>query len=76
VRFGSADQDQLLTAFATLRQVIHQHPGETRVILHIPAGGGRSQRMELRLGVAYDGELVSALERQLGSGLVDLALHD
>jgi hypothetical protein len=76
VRFGGADQDQLLSAFSTLRQVIHEHPGETPVILHIPAGGGRSQRMELRLGVAYDGELVTALERQLGAGLVDLTLRE
>jgi hypothetical protein len=76
VRFGDADQDQLLSAFSTLRQVIHEHPGETPVVLHIPAGSGRSQRMELRLGVAYDGGLVAALERRLGAGLLDLTLHD
>ena len=74
VRFRPAEQDRILAAFSMLRQIIHQHPGETPVVLHIPAGAGRSQRMELRAGVAYDSELVAAFERQLGAGVVEVGL--
>ena len=56
-----------------LRALIHDHPGETPVLLRIPAGPGREQRMQLRLGVAYDAELSAAIKRRLG-GSVELRL--
>ncbi len=74
VRFTAADQEAVVGAFQTLREVIHEHPGDTSVVLHIPAGPGRSQRMELRVGVAYDAELVAGIKRRVGDGMVDLSL--
>jgi hypothetical protein len=43
------------------------------VVLHVPAGGGREQPMQLRAGVAYDAELLSEVQRRVG-GLVLLQL--
>ncbi|CAN5775298.1 DNA polymerase III subunit alpha [soil metagenome] len=74
VRFQRVDQERLVPAFGVLREIIHAHPGDTPVVLHIPAGAGRSQTMELRVGVAYDAELLATFERRLGPQLVDLAL--
>jgi len=59
-----------------LRQVIHEHPGETPVVLHVPAGPGRNQRMELRVRVAYDAELATTIARLVGPGRVELGLAD
>ena len=44
-----------------------------RCVLHVPAGGGREQPMQLRSGVAYDAELLGEVERRVG-GLVRLEL--
>ncbi len=74
VHFRPAGQDEVLAAFRALREVIHRHPGETPVVLHIPAGGGRNQRMELRVGVAYDAELLANIGRQVGPMAVELSL--
>jgi hypothetical protein len=49
------------------------HPGDTAVVLHLPAAGGRSQQMQLRTRVAYDAELVATIQRRLG-GVVTLEL--
>ena len=50
-------------------------PGETRVVIHVPApGGGAALPMELRRGVAYDAELLAEVRRRLGDGLVELHL--
>ena len=68
VSFAAIGQDEVLAALRALREVIQQRPGETAVVLHIPAGGSRIQRMELRVGVAYDAELVTLLGRRLGRG--------
>jgi len=38
------------------------------------AGGGRVQRMELRVGVAYDAELVALINRRLGERFVRINL--
>jgi hypothetical protein len=63
VIFSGAAQDDVVSAFGALREIFHRRPGETPVVLHIPAGGGRSERMELRTGVAYDAELVAMIGR-------------
>ena len=62
-------------AMETFRQVIRSHPGGTRVVLHVPGGrGGGELPMELRLGVAYDAELLAEVGRRLGPGAVELRL--
>jgi len=76
IRLLSGSQDELLGAMRSLRQVIHEHPGDTPVVLHVPAGGGRSQRMELRLRVAYDAELMTLIGRLVGQRMVDLRLAE
>jgi hypothetical protein len=76
IRLVSGSQEELLEAMRNLRQLIHEHPGETAVVLHVPAGAGRSQRMELRVRVAYDAELVSQIGRLIGTGRVDLSLAE
>ena len=73
VRFARADEARLVEAFEALRTVVAAHPGETGVVLHLPASGGRSQQMQLRTGVAYDAELVAELHRRIGP-LVTLEL--
>ncbi|MBA4170162.1 MAG: hypothetical protein H0X68_07130, partial [Chloroflexi bacterium] len=74
VRFLPAAQEQLVHAFHELRAIIHQRPGETPIVLRIPAGTGREQRMQLRRGVAYDSELLSDIRRRVGEGLVQVTL--
>ncbi len=76
VRFSSAaGTDRVVRAMETFRGVIRERPGPTRVVLHLPAGsGGGSLPMELRLGVAYDAELLAEVNRRLGEGLVELRL--
>ncbi|MEP7360850.1 MAG: DNA polymerase III subunit alpha, partial [Chloroflexota bacterium] len=59
-------QEQILAALKELREIVHERPGDTPLVLHIPAGGGRVQRMELRTGVAYDAELLATVTRRLG----------
>ena len=66
VRFGPSDEQRLVDAFEALRAVVNARPGETPVVLHLPASGGRVQQMQLRTGVAYDGELVAELHRRVG----------
>ena len=74
IRVRPAPPDRVVESFRALRELLHDRPGETPVVLHIPAGGGREQRMELRTGVAYDAELLPEVRRRLGEGLVDLHL--
>jgi len=73
VRFGGAAPDRLVAAMETFRQVIREHPGETRVVLHIPAAGGSALPMELR-PVAYDAELLAEIKRRLDGDGVELNL--
>ncbi len=75
IRFARIEQERIVDAFQHLRALIHDRPGDTRVVLHVPSGPGRDQRMELRVGVAYDGELVALLDRTLGEGRVRLSLE-
>ncbi|MFN8518866.1 MAG: hypothetical protein U0667_05625 [Chloroflexota bacterium] len=65
--------DRVVEAFGVLRDVFAGRPGETPVVLHVPAGGGHEQPMQLRAGVAYDTELLGDIERRVG-GLVRLQL--
>ena len=76
VRFaGSAPSDRVVGAMETFKAVLRDRPGATRVVIHVPAAGGRAALpMELRRGVAYDAELLAEVRRRLGDGLVDLRL--
>jgi DNA polymerase-3 subunit alpha len=76
VRFeGAAGPDRLVRAMETVKLLLRDRPGGTKVVLHVPApGGGQALPMELRWGVAYDAELLAEVRRQLGDGLVELRL--
>jgi hypothetical protein len=76
VRFeDGAGPDRLIRAMETVKVLLRDRPGGTRVVLHVPApGGGQALPMELRWGVAYDAELLAEVRRQLGDGLVELRL--
>jgi hypothetical protein len=76
VRFeGTAGPDRLVRAMETVKLLLKDRPGGTKVVLHVPApGGGQALPMELRWGVAYDAELLAEVRRQLGDGLVELRL--
>jgi hypothetical protein len=76
VRFeGSAGPDRLVRAMETVKLLLRDRPGGTKVVLHVPSvGGGQPLPMELRWGVAYDAELLAEVRRQLGDGLVELRL--
>ena len=67
VRFKPVAPDQVVAGFQSLRELIHDRPGSTGVVLHIPAGTGREQEMTLRVGVAYDAELVGEATRRIGA---------
>jgi hypothetical protein len=73
VRFGGANAQRLVVAMETFRQLVRERPGETRVVVHVPAPGG-ALPMELRTPVAYDAELLAEVRRRLGEGVVDLRL--
>ena len=76
VRFGvHAPSDRVVVAMETFKVLLRDHPGATRVVIHVPApSGGAALPMELRRGVAYDSELVAEVRRRLGEGLVELSL--
>jgi hypothetical protein len=76
VRFNQdAATDRLVGAMEEVRTLIRSRPGATRVVLHVPQGGGRDALpMELRVGVAYDADLLGEVSRRLGAGLVELRL--
>ena len=57
-----------------LSALLKQRPGATRVVFHIPQQGGATLPMEVRLGVAYDAELLAEVGRRLGEGLVRLEI--
>jgi hypothetical protein len=73
IRFGSAPDERIVWAFTELREVIRSRPGATPIVLHIPAGGGRTREMRLGPGIAYDAELVAEVDRRFG-GLLRLEL--
>ena len=73
VRFRPVAPDQVVAGFRSLRELIHERPGPTGVVLHIPGAGGREQEMTLRVGVAYDAELLGEANRRIGA-LAELRL--
>jgi hypothetical protein len=74
VRFGGAPASQLVSAMETFRQLARERPGDTCVVVHVPAQGGSALPMELRNGVAYDAELLAEVRRRLGDGLLQLSV--
>ncbi|HEU4572820.1 MAG TPA: DNA polymerase III subunit alpha, partial [Candidatus Limnocylindrales bacterium] len=75
VRFArTAGTDRVVHAMEEIRAVLRSRPGGTRVVLHLPSGGGASLQMELRNGIAYDAELLAEVDRRVGRGLVELQL--
>lgn len=70
-----APSDRVVGAMETFKAVLRDRPGETRVVIHVPApGGGVPLPMELRRGVAYDADLVAEIRRRLGEGVVEIHL--
>ncbi len=58
-----------------VRDVLRRRPGATPVTIHLPQGAGKpALPMELRVGVAYDAELVAEVGRRLRPGVVELEL--
>jgi DNA polymerase III subunit alpha len=74
VRFGGAPAEQIVRAMETFRQLIRERPGETRVIVHVPAPGGAALPMELKQTVAYDAELLAEVQRRLGAGVASVSI--
>jgi DNA polymerase-3 subunit alpha len=76
VRFNQdAATDRLVGAMEEIRGLLRARPGATRVVLHVPQGGGRDALpMELRVGVAYDADLLGEVSRRLEAGLIELRL--
>jgi hypothetical protein len=73
IRFADAPDERIVAAFAEIRTLIKARPGATPVVLHIPAGPGRSREMRLGIGIAYDADLVAEVGRSFGS-LIELHL--
>jgi hypothetical protein len=74
VRFArEAGPDRVLSAMQAFKGVLRERPGQTRVVVHVPAPGGAALPMELR-GVAYDAELVAEVRRRVGDGVIELHL--
>ena len=59
----------------TFRQLVRERPGETRVVVHIPAPGGSALPMELKQAVAYDADLLAEVQRRLGTGIASATLQ-
>ena len=74
VSFGGAPADQLVRAMELFRQLVRERPGDTRVVVHVPAPGGVALPMELKQAVAYDAELLSEVQRRLGEGVARVSL--
>jgi hypothetical protein len=67
IRFADAPDERIVAAFTELRGLIKARPGATPVVLHIPAGPGRSREMRLGVGIAYDADLLAEVSRSFGS---------
>jgi hypothetical protein len=74
VRFASsAPSDRVIGAMESFKSVLRDHPGSTRVVIHLPSPSGPLP-MALRRGVAYDADLVAEVRRRFGDGMVELDL--
>jgi hypothetical protein len=74
VRFATVPASQLVAAMEAIRGLVRERPGETRVVVHVPAVGGGVLPMELRAGIAYDTDLLAEVQRRLGQGIVQLSV--
>jgi hypothetical protein len=74
VRFAGIPAAQLVSAMEAFRELARERPGETRVVVHVPAQGGAALPMELRSGIAYDGELLAEVRRRLGDSVAHLSV--
>ena len=74
VRFASAPAAQVVEAFKVITQLVRERPGDTEVVVHVPAPGGRPQPMPLPRRVAYDAELLAEVRRRLGEAFVQLSV--
>jgi DNA polymerase-3 subunit alpha len=76
VRFaGAIGTERVVGAMEAFKGLLVEHPGSTKVVLHVPTPTGASSLpMELRRGVAYDSELLAEVRRRLGEGVVELSL--
>jgi DNA polymerase-3 subunit alpha len=74
VRFGAAPAAQVVEAFKVITQLVKERPGDTEVVVHVPAPGGRPQPMPLPRRVAYDAELIAEVRRRLGDAFVQLSV--
>jgi DNA polymerase-3 subunit alpha len=75
VRFApAAATDRIVGALEELKAVLRNRPGETTVVVDLPAPDGTVSPMQIRYGVAYDAELLAEARRRLGEGLVSFYL--
>ena len=74
VSFGGAPADELVRAMEVFRQLVRERPGDTRVVVHVPAPGGSALPMELKQAVAYDADLLAEVQRRLGEGVARVSL--
>ncbi len=73
VWFGGGT-DAIVRAMEGFRELVRERPGETPVVVHLPAQGGSSLPMELTQTVAYDTDLVAEIQRRLGAGVARFEL--
>ena len=74
VRFArDAGTERVVSAMQAFKSLLRERPGQTRVVVHVPAPGGSALPMELR-GVAYDSELQAEVRRRVGDGVIELRL--
>ncbi len=74
VRFArEAGTERVVSAMQAFKALLRERPGQTRVVVHVPAPGGSALPMELR-GVAYDAELQAEVRRRIGDGVIELQL--
>jgi hypothetical protein len=74
VRFGSAPAAQVVEAFKVITQLVRERPGDTEVVVHVPAPGGQPQPMPLPRRVAYDADLLAEVRRRLGDTFIQLTV--
>ena len=74
VRFGSAPATQVVEAFKVITQLVRERPGDTEVVVHVPAPGGQPQPMPLPRRVAYDADLLAEVRRRLGDTFIQLSV--
>jgi DNA polymerase III subunit alpha len=74
VRFGSAPAAQVVEAFRVITQLVRERPGDTEVVVHVPAPGGQPQPMPLPRKVAYDADLLAEVRRRFGESFVQLSV--